>query len=464
MREGDTRTYAEKGDHRVWIAGNKNDDGKRFCTLQIAARCSIGNADQPRRGQPKLTIVFRGQGKRLSKVERERWHADVNVYFQPKAWFDDDLCLKYARKEVKEICAEAMKAGRETVIICDNLSGQTTKEFANELKKHRCKRHLLPAGVTDELQLIDDGVGVAVKREMGNLFDEWAMQAGSTISSTSYIHLLHVRPVHGLLHMTCILHRLHADNLERWTAEKADDAGVAPMAMWEKRVLITNLAAKAWENVCFRFDFEKVASHLGMRMTVDGSDDDKIKIEGLADYSFCDDDGGELGEQVSDDEGLDEDLLADVEDDAVENEGEEAEGDSAEGFEGGTDEEDGDDEADDDTADTVRSSVGNAPPLNGYRFVEECPELETQQQRLKLLGKTVYVCWDSASLNVHGWYVGTIHSAQLGARDLSNTPTANFSVKYTLQRTNKQLNGCVACELSARLYGIDKWWVLIEKA
>jgi hypothetical protein len=38
--------------------GTKQDDGKRFCTLQIAARCSNGTSDLSRRGQPKLSIVF----------------------------------------------------------------------------------------------------------------------------------------------------------------------------------------------------------------------------------------------------------------------------------------------------------------------------------------------------------------------------------------------------------------------
>ena len=40
LREGDGRTYAEIGSKRVWLVGCKHDDGKRFCTLQVAARCS----------------------------------------------------------------------------------------------------------------------------------------------------------------------------------------------------------------------------------------------------------------------------------------------------------------------------------------------------------------------------------------------------------------------------------------
>ena len=62
LREGDGRTYADTGEKRVWLAGSKADCGKRFCTLQVAARCANGDPTKPRHGQPKLTIVFRGQG------------------------------------------------------------------------------------------------------------------------------------------------------------------------------------------------------------------------------------------------------------------------------------------------------------------------------------------------------------------------------------------------------------------
>ena len=70
---------------------------------------------------------------------------------------------------MKNITAEARAAGRESVIIFDNLSGQTTEQHKANLAANKCKRHLLPGGMTDELQLIDDGVGYALKNEMGKL-------------------------------------------------------------------------------------------------------------------------------------------------------------------------------------------------------------------------------------------------------------------------------------------------------
>ena len=72
-----------------------------------------------------------------------------------------------------EITAAARLAGRESVAIFDNLHGQTTQTHLANLARNRCKRHLLPSNTTDELQLVDAGVGHALKTEMAHLHDEW---------------------------------------------------------------------------------------------------------------------------------------------------------------------------------------------------------------------------------------------------------------------------------------------------
>ena len=138
-------------------------------------------------------------------------------------------CAKtYALVEMAEITAAARLAGRESVAIFDNLHGQTTQTHLVHLARNRCKRHLLPSNMTDALQLVDDaGVGHALKTEMAHLHDDWLSKD---------------------------------NNLELWTA-------AADFPAWRKRVLITWLAARAWENVCMRFDFEAAATRLGMRMT-----------------------------------------------------------------------------------------------------------------------------------------------------------------------------------------------------
>lgn len=142
-------TYEAVGASRVWIAGTKADDGKRFCTLQIIARAENGPEDAPRRGQPKIGVIFRGQGARISEEEKRSWHPDVNVRFQPKAWADAQYCEEHAMKEMKEATAEARARGEESVAFYDNLHGQTTEEHEKLLKMHaKCVRHLLPSGET----------------------------------------------------------------------------------------------------------------------------------------------------------------------------------------------------------------------------------------------------------------------------------------------------------------------------
>ena len=58
---------------------------------------------QPRNGQPKIEVCFRGQGKRIKKEERAGWHKDVVVRFQRKAWYDEALCLEFAKTRMPEV-------------------------------------------------------------------------------------------------------------------------------------------------------------------------------------------------------------------------------------------------------------------------------------------------------------------------------------------------------------------------
>ena len=73
-------TYEHKGAQRVWIAQMEEGMTKRFCTLHLVFRAE-GT-------QPKPTIIFRGQGVRIARLERDSWDQRVNVMFQKEAWAD----------------------------------------------------------------------------------------------------------------------------------------------------------------------------------------------------------------------------------------------------------------------------------------------------------------------------------------------------------------------------------------
>ena len=150
--------------------------------------------------------------------------------FQKKAWADDEVCEEVAEREIAEATADARAAGEESVCLYDNLSGQTTEEHKRLLQKYaKCSRHLLPTSSTGELMHIDDG--------MGEETDEWLQQPG---------------------------------NLERWTTGPKEGG----LKAWEKRVLFTQFAGRAWARLCDTYDFEASARRLGLLMTIDGSDDE----------------------------------------------------------------------------------------------------------------------------------------------------------------------------------------------
>jgi len=259
---------------------------------------------------------------------------------------------------------------------------------------------------------IRDGVGHATKNEMGHLLDAWLMEPG---------------------------------NLEMWSAEGS------AFPMWKKRVLITQMAAQAWENVCRRFNFETAATRLGMRMTSDGTGDNFNRIQGVDSYTFTDADGGAPG-QESEDEG------AEPEGEEQDVNSEDEEGQPDEEFEGG----EGSSE-EDDTDDTVATYIGNAAAPDGFKILEECPPLDSDSDKQNFIGKTVLIGWDSKA--AQGWFLGTAHSrGPFTKADLKRAPTANFVVKYSSKLTAKKLNGNVACELSMRTHGVAQWWVQVEKA
>ena len=115
----------------------------------------------------------------------------------------------------------------------------------------------------------------------------------------------------------------------------------------------------------------------------------------------------------------------------------------------------------DDTAGSVACAIGNAIAPAGYTIVDYCPPLATELEKNNMIGKTVLYGWDSK--NATGWFVGTVQSRNPSATDLKKTPTANFVIRYTSKMTDGELNGNVACELSARTHGPAEWWVVVEK-
>ncbi|KAK3279172.1 hypothetical protein CYMTET_12935 [Cymbomonas tetramitiformis] len=48
--------------------------------------------------QPRLALIFRGKGLRITELEKASWDSRVDVYFQPNAWADREFCLDWAKR------------------------------------------------------------------------------------------------------------------------------------------------------------------------------------------------------------------------------------------------------------------------------------------------------------------------------------------------------------------------------
>ena len=248
------RTYEEKGAKRVRIAANGNADNYRIGTLQVLIRNRI-NAKLPRRGQPPLTMCFRGTGQRISKDEWAAYRSDVVVQFQPKAWYDSALTKKWvAQYAMNRITKTGLATpGEKNLLLCDNLGSQTNKTNArfSELLAEKCNCDVwnLLASCTDEMQVVDAGFGACVKRHADNVIEEW----------------------------------LDTDaNWDEWTEQN--------LTASRKRVLLTHWYGEAYERACISYDFVKVFNSCGSNLTADGSEDQLVKLQGLAEFSSTTDD------------------------------------------------------------------------------------------------------------------------------------------------------------------------------
>ena len=232
-----TEDGVDQHKEKVWISQPGSGLDKRQCSLQVCVR--------PKGTQPRLGIIFRGKGLRISDAERNSYHKDVNVYFQENAWADTKFSVKWVGKTLAPIVENLHRY----VLFCDNLTAQTQDSFKSAVSAQSgVVWYGMPKG-TDLWQPVDAGYAQLLKVLMHQQFEAWLDDDE------------------------------HADC---WYANEN------PFTATERRVMISHWAGDAYKKLCspiydkLRWSiFEKT----GCLITSDGSDDHLIKPEGLSDYS-----------------------------------------------------------------------------------------------------------------------------------------------------------------------------------
>ena len=79
------------------------------------------------------------------------------------------------------------------------------------------------------------------------------------------------------------------------------------------------------------------------------------------------------------------------------------------------------------------SFVGAAHAPSGYKILESCPSLETDEKIQNLIGTKILHASDDKDRQ--GWFEGRVRGCNLNARHLARAPIANFSVRYSKSLT-----------------------------
>ncbi|CAB1105285.1 unnamed protein product [Ectocarpus sp. CCAP 1310/34] len=154
-------TWEERVAKRVAISQPFPGLEKRQCTVLVI----FGPGETTLR----ISVIFRGMGKRISPVEKAAYHEDVDVFFQENAWADQKICMEWAKRSY----LEGLMRGRgelpkaRSILIMDNLHAQTTDEF----------KEYLP---------VDAGAGRFIKVEAGRQMDMWLEQSDNLESQQAF--------------------------------------------------------------------------------------------------------------------------------------------------------------------------------------------------------------------------------------------------------------------------------------
>ena len=216
---------------------------KRQASLQL---CIRAEGEQ----LVRIAIIMRGTGVRLCKEEKEayaRLRPFIAVYFQPKAWVDSAINLIW----FKQFVTETNSLSGEKLLGMDRHGPQTTEIFKSIMQNHNTVPAYTPPDCTDSVAPCDHHVFARIKKIISRLYDI-ALDG----------------------------------NRESW----CNPPEFGGLRAWQRRVYLATWAAVAWDIVKRDKDFLRSSFiSTGWLIAKDGSENNKIKVDGVVNYDFTSD-------------------------------------------------------------------------------------------------------------------------------------------------------------------------------
>ena len=110
------RSYVPHQTQSMCQISGPTDGSKRFGTIHM---CCHGAPAHP---QPNLAMFMKGQGS-VYESEKASYHPLVDVYFQPKAWFDKSIGFEWTQRTLKDHVEKHLK-DKPWLLFQDNLGDQ----------------------------------------------------------------------------------------------------------------------------------------------------------------------------------------------------------------------------------------------------------------------------------------------------------------------------------------------------
>ena len=167
-------TFTVENDTNIHITCPSESLRKRQWTMHV-----VTNAGDGDKRHAWVDLVTKGKGQRIKEAETQRYHPDVDMFWQKNDWVDGEGMKKLAHKFVRE---KLDKHGDDWVVLyADNLSAHLLPEVKTIFGTNHVLVVYFPPNMTEMVQPIDAGYGRSLRCAIGRELDAWLMDAANLL-------------------------------------------------------------------------------------------------------------------------------------------------------------------------------------------------------------------------------------------------------------------------------------------